>query len=47
MESEGYRVLSGEWWHFDFRDWRQYRILNIPFEELSVDPSEGTHTSEK
>lgn len=34
MESEGFRVLSGEWWHFDYRDWRQYRILDIPFEDL-------------
>ncbi len=34
MESEGFGVLSGEWWHFDYRDWRQYRILDIPFEQL-------------
>jgi D-alanyl-D-alanine dipeptidase len=34
MESEGFRVLSGEWWHFDYGDWRQYRVLDIPFEDL-------------
>jgi len=34
MESEGFSVLSGEWWHFDHRDWRQYRILDIRFEDL-------------
>ena len=25
-----------EWWHFDYRDWRAYPILNIAFEDLSV-----------
>lgn len=34
MESEGFRVLSGEWWHFDHSDWRDYRVRDIPFEEL-------------
>jgi D-alanyl-D-alanine dipeptidase len=34
MESEGFRVDRVEWWHFDYRDWKQYRILNIPFGEL-------------
>jgi D-alanyl-D-alanine dipeptidase len=34
MESEGFHVLSGEWWHFDYGDWRQYRVVDIPFEDL-------------
>ncbi len=34
MESEGFTVDSGEWWHFDFRDWREYRVMNVPFEKL-------------
>ncbi len=34
LESEGWTVNPGEWWHFDYRDWDQYRILNIPFEDL-------------
>lgn len=34
MESEGYTVYTAEWWHFDYKDWRQYRILNMPFEAL-------------
>jgi D-alanyl-D-alanine dipeptidase len=34
MEREGFSVDPGEWWHFDYRDWTQYRVLNIPFEEL-------------
>ncbi len=34
MEAQGFTVLAGEWWHFDFRDWREYPILNLTFEEL-------------
>jgi zinc D-Ala-D-Ala dipeptidase len=34
MESEGFAVNKGEWWHFDYRDWHEYRILDIPFERL-------------
>lgn len=34
MESEGFRVNSEEWWHFDYQDWQKYRIENVPFEQL-------------
>jgi D-alanyl-D-alanine dipeptidase len=34
MESEGFTVYEHEWWHFDYKDWRDYPILNIPFEDL-------------
>jgi serine beta-lactamase-like protein LACTB len=34
MEAEGFTVYEAEWWHFDFRDWRKYPILNLPFEAL-------------
>jgi D-alanyl-D-alanine dipeptidase len=34
MESEGFTVYEHEWWHFDYKDWRQYPILNVPFEKL-------------
>ena len=34
MEAEGFTVYSAEWWHFDYKDWRQYRIGNQRFEEL-------------
>jgi len=36
MESEGFTVYESEWWHFDYKDWREYGILNIPFEKLSI-----------
>jgi D-alanyl-D-alanine dipeptidase len=34
MESEGFMVYEHEWWHFDYKDWREYPILNIKFEDL-------------
>ena len=34
MESEGFTVNEDEWWHFDYKDWKHYPILNIPFEKL-------------
>ncbi len=34
MESEGFHVYDAEWWHFDYKDWRLYRIGNQRFEEL-------------
>lgn len=35
MEAEGFKVNSEEWWHFDYRDWKLYRIQNKRFEDLS------------
>lgn len=34
MEDEGFTRVSDEWWHFDYRDWRAYPILNRSFAEL-------------
>ena len=36
MESEGFTVFESEWWHFDYQDWREYAIQNIPFEKLNL-----------
>ena len=36
MEDEGFDVYEFEWWHFDYRDWRAYPILNIAFENLTT-----------
>jgi zinc D-Ala-D-Ala dipeptidase len=37
MEREGFTVYESEWWHFDYRDWKEYAILDIPFEGLGKD----------
>jgi D-alanyl-D-alanine dipeptidase len=34
MESEGFAVQKSEWWHFDYKDWKVYPIMNVPFEKL-------------
>jgi D-alanyl-D-alanine dipeptidase len=34
MEAEGYMVFEYEWWHFDYKDWRRYRIGTLSFEAL-------------
>lgn len=34
MEAERFQVLPVEWWHFDYADWREYPVLDVPFEAL-------------
>jgi len=34
MEREGYTVFESEWWHFDYAGWREYPILNLPFDRI-------------
>ena len=36
MEDEGFSRNPREWWHFDYRDWQSYPILNRSFEELQT-----------
>jgi D-alanyl-D-alanine dipeptidase len=41
LEAEGFTVYHAEWWHFDFRGFQEYPILNIPFSEIGS----GTETA--
>jgi D-alanyl-D-alanine dipeptidase len=34
MEKEGFTVYPQEWWHFDYKDWKKYPIMNVRFEDL-------------
>jgi D-alanyl-D-alanine dipeptidase len=34
MEEQSFRVNPTEWWHFDYKDWREYPILNVKFEDI-------------
>lgn len=34
MQSNGFRVLDNEWWHFDFIGWQKFELLDVPFEQL-------------
>jgi len=35
MEAEGFAVNPKEWWHFDYKDWKKYRIGNVDFDKIS------------
>jgi zinc D-Ala-D-Ala dipeptidase len=39
MEHEGFAVEPNEWWHFNYKDWPQYPILDIPFSEIARPPA--------
>ena len=34
MEEEGFTVYEHEWWHFDYKDWKSYRIQDTAFESI-------------
>ncbi|MDR2006897.1 MAG: hypothetical protein LBP78_06625 [Acidaminococcales bacterium] len=34
MQSEGFSGVEHEWWHFDYKDFGKYRLLNKPFAQL-------------
>ena len=35
MEEAGFTVYEAEWWHFDFKGWHHYPIVNEKFEDLN------------
>ena len=35
MVSEGFIANPSEWWHFDYRSWRDYPIGNVAFDRIS------------
>jgi D-alanyl-D-alanine dipeptidase len=38
MEAAGFAVNEYEWWHFDYKDWHAYPILNISFDQITTQP---------
>ena len=34
MEGDGFKIFHNEWWHFDYRKWKKYPIMNLRFEEI-------------
>jgi D-alanyl-D-alanine dipeptidase len=34
MVSEGFLINPSEWWHFDYRNWRDYAIGNVGFDRI-------------
>lgn len=35
MDMQGFTVDKEEWWHFDYKDWRDYGIGNVPFDRIA------------
>ena len=38
MEAEGFEPYEPEWWHYNYREWKEYPILDIPFGEIGPTP---------
>lgn len=36
MIEEGFVPLANEWWHYDWKDWRDYPIMDVPLESISA-----------
>lgn len=34
MEAQEFMSISNEWWHFDYKDWADFPILDVPFEKI-------------
>jgi zinc D-Ala-D-Ala dipeptidase len=34
MEKYGFKVNGSEWWHFDFKGWKNFEVMDIDFEQL-------------
>jgi zinc D-Ala-D-Ala dipeptidase len=37
MEAEGFAVYEPEWWHYDYKDWKEYPIINVSFGKIGRD----------
>jgi zinc D-Ala-D-Ala dipeptidase len=34
MSRHGFEPLPSEWWHYDFRGWERFELLDVPLEKL-------------
>jgi D-alanyl-D-alanine dipeptidase len=34
MTAEGFAVYEPEWWHYDYKDWKEYPIMNVKFSDV-------------
>jgi len=42
MEHEGFIVEPNEWWHYNYKDWQSYPILDIPFSDIRTSRKPST-----
>ena len=38
MTRHGFDPLPSEWWHFDFRGWETFELLDLPLESSTSSP---------
>ena len=36
MLKNGFEVYADEWWHYDYKGWRDHPVLDLSFEELEL-----------
>jgi len=36
MRRHGFEPLPSEWWHFDYKDWSEFELMDLSFEELEA-----------
>lgn len=36
MYKHGWKPIKNEWWHFNYKDYKSYPVLDLPFEELII-----------
>ncbi len=34
MQDNGFTVYPSEWWHYDFKGWEKFDIMDLPFEKI-------------
>jgi D-alanyl-D-alanine dipeptidase len=34
MTKHGFEALATEWWHYDFKGWKDYPVLDVSFEDI-------------
>ncbi|MBP6783259.1 MAG: PQQ-binding-like beta-propeller repeat protein [Verrucomicrobiales bacterium] len=42
MRAAGFSTIDSEWWHFDFRGWERFPLVDTPLEELAERSDEKT-----
>lgn len=36
MVKHGFQIYADEWWHYDFKDWNQFPLMDISFKDLAA-----------
>lgn len=36
MVAEGFVPLANEWWHYDWKEWRRFPIMDVPLEDVTA-----------